>query len=212
MLGMVRKDGFTLVELMIVVAIIGILAAIAVPNFIKFQAKSKQSEAKTMLRSYFTSQRHLFAERDTYTSDLSQLGFSPERANRYAYYGTVTPTLWQGRASAVPTTSGDFQGIEVDCFKLTFGGCVPQPARPAALATYTVAYDLNTSGPATTGVINGQNGGFMMEARGTIDNDPDADVWLISSGTLIITGNGCADTANGVPGIMGAIYDDVACP
>ena len=54
MLSMLKgKKGFTLIELMIVVAIIGILAAIAIPNFLKFQAKSKTSEAKTNLGAIF---------------------------------------------------------------------------------------------------------------------------------------------------------------
>ena len=60
------KKGFTLIELMIVVAIIGILAAIAIPNFLRFQAKSKQSEAKTNLGAIYTGQSSYFGERNSY--------------------------------------------------------------------------------------------------------------------------------------------------
>jgi len=61
-----NKKGFTLIELMIVVAIIGILAAIAIPNFLKFQAKSKQSEAKTNLKAIFTAETSYFGEENTF--------------------------------------------------------------------------------------------------------------------------------------------------
>ena len=57
------QKGFTLIELMIVVAIIGILAAIAIPNFLQYQMKSRQSEAKTNLQAIKTSEVAFQAER-----------------------------------------------------------------------------------------------------------------------------------------------------
>src|SRR5205823_14551332 len=80
------QKGFTLIELMIVVAIIGILAAIAIPNFIKFQARSKQSEAKANTKAIFTAQKAFFQEKDRFSSLTGEVGFEPERNNRYAYY------------------------------------------------------------------------------------------------------------------------------
>ncbi len=52
-----REKGFTLIELMIVVVIIGILAALAIPRFMQATTKSKQSEAKQLLKQVYTMER-----------------------------------------------------------------------------------------------------------------------------------------------------------
>lgn len=64
----VRKSnkGFTLIELMIVVAIIGILAAIAIPNFLRFQLKSKSSEGKVNIAAIRTAEESYLAEFGVY--------------------------------------------------------------------------------------------------------------------------------------------------
>jgi type IV pilus assembly protein PilA len=73
-----NKAGFSLVELMVVVAIIGILASIAVPNFLKFQAKAKQSDAKVQLSGLHGAQKTFFAEYSSYHADLVYVGFIPD--------------------------------------------------------------------------------------------------------------------------------------
>src|SRR3954470_12632750 len=119
------QKGFTLIELMIVVAIIGILAAIAIPNFIKFQARSKQSEAKANLKAIFTAEKAFFQEKDRYSSLTGEVGFSPERNNRYAYYLSATPTAMETRTTTAITSHTDDSGIEVDKFKYSAAAANP---------------------------------------------------------------------------------------
>jgi len=63
-----NRKGFTLVELMIVVAIIGILAAIAIPNFLNFRLKAKTSEAKSNLGAIRSTEVAYFAEWNWYVA------------------------------------------------------------------------------------------------------------------------------------------------
>ena len=89
------KKGFTLIELMIVVAIIGILASIAIPSFLKFQCKSKQSEAKTALKAVYTTQLAYNGEFGTYLNltDLTMYGGLDPRSVTGRYYGITVADL-----------------------------------------------------------------------------------------------------------------------
>ena len=61
-----NRQGFTLIELMMVVVIIGILAALAIPRFMTAGAKSKQAEAKEILKQVYTMERSYFVEHEEY--------------------------------------------------------------------------------------------------------------------------------------------------
>jgi type IV pilus assembly protein PilA len=113
-----NRKGFTLVELMIVVAIIGILAAIAIPNFLQFRLKAKTSEAKSNLGAIRSTEVAYFAEWNFYVTgagpnpravtDLdgakaawntnttfSRVGFAPEGQIYYSYTIEPTATVYQ---------------------------------------------------------------------------------------------------------------------
>jgi type IV pilus assembly protein PilA len=75
--AMRKQEGFTLIELMIVVAIIGILAAIAIPNFIQYQMRSRTSEAKTNLSAIKTANLAFQAENRCFLSSTIPAATTP---------------------------------------------------------------------------------------------------------------------------------------
>jgi type IV pilus assembly protein PilA len=223
--------GFTLVELMIVVAIIGILSAIAIPNFMKFQAKSKQSEAKTNLKAAYSAETTFLGANDQYGT-FSGAGYAPERGNRYSY--TIDPAALEsqnreltGLLPGVSNTAanhfgGGFDQYQVDCFKLVGGVCTPTtPALPVAGGTtigYTApAYANETPGmvaaPAAAPAINwGAGGGAIVQAIGNVDNDAAGDTWEIGLQISITTAlTSCSDPSNSPSGIPANTYNDVNC-
>jgi type IV pilus assembly protein PilA len=76
-----KKIGFSLIELMIVVAIMAFLAMLAVPNFMRFLAKAKRAEAYMNLSSIYAAEKAYYAENGKYTAVLSGqggIGWKPE--------------------------------------------------------------------------------------------------------------------------------------
>lgn len=164
-----NSSGFSLVELMVVVAIIGILAAIAVPQFQKFQARARQSEAKAMLAIYFASQKAFFNEWRSYHPDILAIGFASEGLIRYdvGTSGTVVPA---GANPNMPPSSGQtslagFCGSGVAASAATNNCAFVRPAEAGADPAVGVS-----SGAGAIGLNTMQGIATGYPFKGTADN------------------------------------------
>ena len=117
-----NRKGFTLIELMIVVVIIGILAALAVPRFTGASGKAKKAEAKTILKQIYQLERAYFLEHDAYigapnTAALAatNLGFEDPGADaRYDYSVLVAIAMMAGGGSIFIATATEINDADGD--------------------------------------------------------------------------------------------------
>jgi prepilin-type N-terminal cleavage/methylation domain-containing protein len=99
-----RNAGFTLVELMVVAAVVGVLAAVAIPKFLSASEKAKASEFPTLLVALYTGQMAYQTEHGTFVTDFSVLrdssGIEVSSSSRWFGYSLLaaTTTTFTGRA------------------------------------------------------------------------------------------------------------------
>lgn len=138
MLRSLRSNkGFTLIELMIVVAIIGILAAIAIPNFLRYQATSRQAEARTNLGGIYVAETASFSNTGTYDT-FNNVGFVLSGgSNRYTYRSGVAGDVINGVNGATAQQAG--------CTAAAMG-----PAAPPGATTFTATAAANLDSETAT--------------------------------------------------------------
>lgn len=145
-----RQDGFTLVELMVVVAIIGLLSAVAVPNFKKYQARAKISEAKLQLAAVYTAQSAFFSDFNIYHNCLRYMGYDPvdETRNRYYAIGMADAAIQEAAYNAAVNS-----GLRND----TNTGC-------PRTVTLTEGAEVSATNAVTTNTTN--SAGFFPAGKG----------------------------------------------
>lgn len=170
-----NKKGFSLVELMVVVAIIGILSTIAIPQINKYMARARQTEAKTNLAAVYTANKAFYAEYNIYDNRFDIIGYRPEGKLRYnigwnvagtqctlADYGYTAPVTATAFNAVAQCTVGNAVGAN---------GCV-------------VMADGNFTIPATSSSLN-CTADFTAGAIGKISTGSNQDVWSMTNNKVL---------------------------
>jgi type IV pilus assembly protein PilA len=166
--------GFTLIELMVVVAIIALLAATAIPQYRKYQAKSRTTEAKLALASIYTAAESYNAEYNHYSTCLAFMGYEPSGSPSDRYY-----TVGFSSASTAHTTSPS-ACTSAPGSTLYYSG-TKVPAGGATALTNTALLTARVGANWST---------FSAEALGIVDKNytasGTADRWYIDSNKTLL--------------------------
>ena len=185
-----RQDGFTLVELMVVVAIIGLLSAVAIPNFKKYQAKAKISEAKLQLSAAYTAEQSFYSDFNIYHHCLNYMGYNPanEIAQRYFAVGFKDATTISATSEARAVISGLNTTAAVGCTKV---------AANATTGSFFPAGKITSNGFAATYANSSANAAFAASTVGTQDT--------VTDETFIIAAAGPVDASKSTTALMAGL-------
>lgn len=118
-----RQAGFTLLELMIVVVIIAILSAIAIPTYRKYVVRSHRMDAQRALVDLAARQERFFYSNNTYTTELagagSTAGLSGSTSMAGPYYTISIPSASSTDYTITATAAGTQQRDDAACQTLT---------------------------------------------------------------------------------------------
>ncbi|MGA8203586.1 MAG: type IV pilin protein [Woeseiaceae bacterium] len=110
--------GVTLTELLIVIVIVGILGAIAYPNYREFTARAKRTEAKTILLEIAQNQERFYLQNNRY-GDMGELGYTdPKITDSQSYSVTITANDANNFSATATYQNADAEASKCDTFSI----------------------------------------------------------------------------------------------
>jgi prepilin-type N-terminal cleavage/methylation domain-containing protein len=193
----INHRGFTLVELMVVVAIVGILVAVAVPQYQKYQSRAHQTEVKVTLGGVYVAETSFAAEFTSFTECLTDIGVAAVGAQLYYSVGLNTfigaktcgnsGTLdcgyvnWPGNADGVSCKNSNSAGGNPIIANSKIGSGAITTSASITGASLPVLFNSATGKLGVSSLAFGVGSAGMISSSGIV-----ADEWAIDNTKTLV--------------------------